>query len=76
MNYKIKLTDGNTQIIQIFATTFKKLNVWKLAFENGTEIMLYKVGTEWLQRTEDYLEQCYVLSIGSYIDKMELELEN
>lgn len=71
MDYKIKFKDGTTQVIQIIATTFKKLKVWKLAFKNGKEIMLYKVGTQWLQRTEDYLEECYVLSIGSYIDGLE-----
>lgn len=71
MDYKIKLTDGTTQIVKIIATTFKKLKVWKLSFTNGKEIMLYKVGTEWLQRTEDFLEQRYVMSIGAYIDSLE-----
>ena len=71
MQYKIKLTDGTTQIVKIIATTFKKLKVWKLSFTNGKEIMLYKVGTEWLQRTEDFLEQRYVMSIGAYIDSLE-----
>ena len=71
MNYKIRLTDGTTQMIQIIATTFKKLKVWKLHFTNGKEIMLYKVGNEWMQRTEDYLELCYVLAIGAYIDGFE-----
>jgi hypothetical protein len=71
MNYKIKLKDGTTQIIQIIATTFKKLKVWKLSFSGGKEIMLYKVGNQWLQRTEDYMEQGYVIAIGAYIDRME-----
>jgi len=70
MDYKIKLKDGTTQIIQIIATTFKKLKVWKLSFESGNEIMLYKVGSQWLQRTEDTLDQIYVVSIGAYIDRM------
>jgi hypothetical protein len=72
MDYKISLTDGTTQVVKIIATTYKKFKVWKLHFTNGKEIMLYKVGTEWLQRTEDYLEQCYVTAIGAYIDKLEL----
>lgn len=71
MDYKIRLTDGTTQIIQIIATTFKKLKVWKLYFTNGTEVMLFKCGNEWLQRTEDFLEQYNLASIGAYIDAME-----
>lgn len=71
MNYKIRLADGTTQVVQIIATTFKKLKVWKLRFTNGTEIMLYKCGSQWLQRTEDFLEQYYVTSIGAYIDALE-----
>lgn len=71
MEYKIKLADGTSKIIQILSTTFKKLKVWKVRFEDGREILLYKVGAEWLQRTEDYLEQCYVIAIGAYIDGLE-----
>lgn len=71
MNYKIMLKDGTTQIIQIISTTFKKLKVWKLSFTGGKEVMLYKVGNQWLQRTEDYLEQRYVILIGAYIDGLE-----
>lgn len=76
VNYKIRLADGTTQIVKIIATTFKKLKVWKLDFSNGKEIMLYKVGSEWLQRTEDYLEQGYVASIGAFIDSLELSNDN
>jgi hypothetical protein len=72
MEYKIKFKDGTTKIIQILATTFKKLKVWKVGFDDGKEILLYKVGTEWMQRTEDYLEECYVISIGAHIDSLEL----
>ena len=70
MDYIIKLTDGTEQIVKIIATTYKRLKVWKLEF-SGKEIMLYKVGSEWLQQTEDYLEQCYVSSIGAFIDSLE-----
>jgi hypothetical protein len=71
MNYKIKLTDGTEQIVQIVATTYKKLKVWKLNFSGGKEVMLYKVGSEWLQRTEDYLEHRYLNTIGAFIDSLE-----
>jgi len=71
MDYIIKLTDGTEQIVKIIATTYKRLKVWKLDFSGGKQIMLYKVGTEWLQRTEDYLEQCYVTAIGAFIDGQE-----
>ena len=71
MDYKIRLKDGTTQIVQIIGTTFKKLKVWKLCFKNGTEIMLYKCGNEWLQRTEDFLEQYSLISVGAYIDSLE-----
>lgn len=70
MDYIIKLTDGTEQIVKIIATTYKRLKVWKLEF-SGKEVMLYKVGSEWLQRTEDYLEQRYVSSIGAFIDSLE-----
>jgi exonuclease III len=72
MNYTFRLKDGTTQIIQIIATTFKKLKVWNLFFPDGNEVMLYKMGNQWLQRTEDYLEQSYVISIGAFIDGLEL----
>jgi hypothetical protein len=71
MDYRISLTDGTSQVIQIISVTFKKLKVWKLTFISGKDIMLYKVGTQWLQRSEDYLEQCYVITIGAFIDRME-----
>lgn len=71
MDYKIKLPDGTEQIVQIIATTYKKLKVWKLNFSGRKEIVLYKVGTEWLQWTEDYLEQCYVSAIGAFLDGQE-----
>ncbi|WP_316781232.1 hypothetical protein [Pedobacter antarcticus] len=71
MDYKIRLKDGTIQVIQIISTTFKKLKVWKLSFTGGKEIMLYKVGNQWMQRTEDYLEQQYIILIGAYIDGLE-----
>lgn len=66
---KIKLADGTEQIVKIISANYKMLKVWKVNFPSGKEIMLYKVGTEWLQRTEDYLEQCYVTAIGAFIDE-------
>ncbi|RYF30508.1 MAG: hypothetical protein EOO23_04975 [Comamonadaceae bacterium] len=38
INYKIRLADGTTQIVKIFATTFKKLKVWKLDFELNAHV--------------------------------------
>jgi hypothetical protein len=71
MNYKIRLKDGTTQIIDIIATTFKRMKVWKLSFSDGKDIMLYKVGSQWLQRKEDFLEQHYLILIGAYIDALQ-----
>ena len=71
MEYIITLKEGNKQIVKIIATTYKKLKVWKLNFSGGKEIMLFKVGNEWLQRTEDFLEICNLISIGAYLDSLE-----
>jgi hypothetical protein len=71
MNYTIRLKDGTIQIIDIIATTFKKMKVWKLSFSNGKDIVLCKVGSQWLQRKEDFLEQKYIISIGAYIDALQ-----
>lgn len=68
MGYKRILINGTEQIIEIVATTFKKLKVWSVRFKDGTEVMLYKVGSEWLQRTEDSLDELSLHSIGLCID--------
>ena len=68
MHYKIKLKDGTVQAIQIISTTFKKLKVWLVQFKDGKQAMLYKCGTEWMQRTEDFLDESLVMIIGKCID--------
>ncbi|HTH82151.1 MAG TPA: hypothetical protein VL490_04415 [Mucilaginibacter sp.] len=69
MNYKIKLADGTTQLIQITAEYFKNWRVWRIQI-NGKVAMLYKAGSEWVQRNEDYLDPRTLLDIGKYIDTM------
>lgn len=68
MGYKRILINGTEQVIEVVATTFKKLKVWSVRFKDGTEVMLYKCGSEWLQRTEDFLDERSLHSIGLYID--------
>ncbi|HEY4196079.1 MAG TPA: hypothetical protein VGM63_11120 [Mucilaginibacter sp.] len=71
MNYKITLPDGTTQAIQIISTNFKRLKVWLVQFKDGKHAMLYKVGNEWMQRTEDFLDTALVIAIGRCIDGFE-----
>lgn len=68
MDYKLKLKDGSTHIVEIIATTYKKLKVWRVQFKDGKEVMLYKVGNEWMQRIDDFLDQMTMLAIGAHID--------
>jgi hypothetical protein len=68
MNYKIKLTDGSTHAIQIMSTTYKRLRVWLVQFKDGKQAMLYKVGNEWMQRSEDFLDDSLIMAIGKCID--------
>ncbi|MDB4926530.1 hypothetical protein [Mucilaginibacter sp.] len=69
MKFKMKLADGTTQIIQITADYFKTWRVWRVQV-NGKVAMLYKLGNEWMQRHEDYLDARTLLAIGNYIDSM------
>jgi hypothetical protein len=69
MNYKMKLADGTTQIIQITAGYFKTWRVWQVEI-NGKVAMLYKLGTEWMQRNEDFLDAHTITAIGKYIDSV------
>lgn len=69
MKYKMKLADGTTQIIQITAGYFKTWRVWQVQI-NGKVAMLYKLGSEWMQRNDDYLDGPTLLAIGKYIDSM------
>jgi len=70
MNYKINLADGTTHLINITSAYFKSWHVWNVQFEDGKQFMLFKVGSEWMQRTEDYLDEKVVDTIGKCIDKI------
>ena len=70
MKYKIKLPDGTAQFIQITSAYFKSWHVWVIKFEDGRAAMLFKIGSEWMQRNEDFLEFPIVKEIGSFIDKI------
>jgi hypothetical protein len=67
MKYKVKLTDGTTHFIQITSGYFKSWRVWKVRF-NGKVAMLYKSGSEWMQRYDDHLDARTLTAIGNFID--------
>ncbi|MDB5158935.1 MAG: hypothetical protein JWR50_3642 [Mucilaginibacter sp.] len=69
MNYKVKLADGTTHLIEITTGYFKNWRVWKVRI-NGKAAMLYKLGSEWMQRNEDYLDSYTLKAIGEFIDTM------
>jgi hypothetical protein len=69
MNYKIKLADGKTHLVQITADLFKNWKVWKIQFEDGKAAILFKFGNEWMQRRDDYLDAYAVTAIGRFIDE-------
>ncbi|GAA4102351.1 hypothetical protein [Mucilaginibacter panaciglaebae] len=69
MNYKVKLADGTTQLIEITTGYFKNWKVWIVNI-NGKAAMLYKLGTEWMQRNEDHLDSRTLKTIGEFIDTM------
>jgi len=70
MKYKIKLPDGTAQFIQISSAYFKTWHVWMIKFDDGRTAMLFKIGGEWMQRTEDFLEFSVLKELGSFIDKI------
>jgi len=76
MNYKIKLADGTTQLIQIKSDFFKKWKVWKVQFADGKAAMLFKSGNEWMQRNEDLLDAYLLAAIGKCIDEIILNKNN
>ncbi len=69
MDYKLKLADGTTQLIEITTGYLKNWRVWKVKI-NGKVAVLYKLGTEWMQRNEDYLDMYTLKAIGEFIDNM------
>ena len=73
MNYEIVLTrNGYKQVLQVVTGTFKNLNVWKVRFQDGSEVMLFKCGAEWFQRHQDNIENALLKMIGEKIDHIRL----
>jgi hypothetical protein len=70
MKYKIKLADGTARLINITSAYFKSWHVWKVKFDDGKVVMLFKLGSEWMQRNEDFLDAHVLNSIGDCIDKI------
>ena len=70
MRYKIKLTDGTTRLINITSAYFKSWHVWKVKFDDGKVVMLFRLGSDWMQRNEDFLDAHVLNSIGDCIDKI------
>jgi hypothetical protein len=70
MKYKIKLPNGTAQFIQITSAYFKSWHVWNVKFEDGKAAMLFKIGSEWMQRNEDFLDAQILNAIGAQIDKI------
>lgn len=70
MDYKIKLADGKAHLVSITSAYFKSWQVWQVKFTDGKVAMLFKVGSEWMQRNEDLLEEQVLTAIGYTIDKI------
>jgi hypothetical protein len=70
MEYKIKLPDGTLQLIKITSAYFKSWHVWNVRFDDGKVVMLFKMGSEWMQRNEDYLDAHVLSVVGVCIDKI------
>ena len=70
MERKIKLADGTLQLIKITRAYFKSWHVWKVIFDDGKVVMLFKLGSEWMQRNEDYLDAHVLSLVGKCIDKI------
>lgn len=70
MEYKIILADGTAHIISITSAYFKTWRVWNIKFKDGRAATLLKMGSEWMQRNEDFLDQQVLTAIGNTIDKI------
>jgi hypothetical protein len=68
MKHKIKLPDGTAQLIEITSAYFKTWHVWNVKFADGKAAMLFKLGSEWMQRNEDFLDEQILSAIGKRID--------
>lgn len=75
MRYEIVLSrNGYKQVLQVIAETYKKWKVWKVKFQDGTEAILFKSGSLWMQRNEDDLDLALLNAIGERIDHLNLGL--
>ena len=70
MKHKIKLADGTAHIVKITSAYFKSWHVWNIQFEDGKVAMLFKLGGEWMQRNEDFLDAHVINVVGRCIDKI------
>jgi len=68
MEYTIKLADGTLQLIKITSAYFKTWHVWNVKFADGKAAMLFKLGSEWMQRNEDFLDEHVINAVGKRID--------
>ncbi|MDP9046968.1 MAG: hypothetical protein M3N14_02450 [Bacteroidota bacterium] len=70
MKYKIKLANGKVQLAQITSAYFKSWHVWNVRFDDGKVAMLFKLGSDWMQRNQDFLDVQVLNSLGDCIDKI------
>ena len=75
MGFEILQINGVTQHIFITTAVYKTWKVWRVSFENETEVILYKLANEWMQRNEDNLDDYTLKTIGKCINTMILEKE-
>lgn len=72
MHIKIVLTrNGYKQVVHLVSETLKRLRVWKVRFNDGAEAVLFKCGSEWMQRNEDNLDRWLLKAIGEKIDQID-----
>lgn len=69
MKYKVLLA-GTAHYIKIKAEHYKNWKVWRIQFDNGKKATLVKMGNEWMQRHEDFLDKSALITIGQFIDRM------
>ena len=70
MKYKIKLADGTAQLVEITSAYFKSWHVWNVKFDDGKVVMLFKLGSDWMQRNEDFLAPSVLNTLGRFIDSI------
>ncbi|MCO5936502.1 hypothetical protein NAF17_13225 [Mucilaginibacter sp. RB4R14] len=75
MVFKIIQTNGVARLMFITTDVYKTRKVWRIIFEDKTEVMLYKLADEWMQRNEDNLDDYTLKTIGKCINTIILEKE-